>query len=174
MSIENIPAEKLQNVVNLARLQLDLAQHIETAEMELGALQDSYKHVSETELPDAMASIEMKELTLQDGSKIKIEPFYGASITKENQVPAFNWLKENGHESLIKHDMVISFGKGQEANAVRAADLLKVQGIEFSDKMSVHAQTLKAFVREQLEDGAPLPMDLFSVHVGNKTIIKKG
>ena len=32
--------------------------------------------------------------------------------------------------------------------------------------------TLKAFVREQIQSGQKLPMDLFGVYVSNKTTIK--
>jgi hypothetical protein len=37
----------------------------------------------------------------------------------------------------------------------------------------VHAQTLKAFVREMMESGATIPLDLFGVHMGRKAVIKR-
>ena len=41
----------------------------------------------------------------------------------------------------------------------------------FKLKEAVHPQTLKAFVREQVETGKELPFDLFGVYIANKTKI---
>lgn len=174
MNLETLPKEGLANVSSLAQLQLKLANEIAVTEERLEDLKEKYKAVSEYELPDAMAAIEMKELVLADGSKIKVEPYYGASITKENQVAAFNWLNENGFGSLIKHEITISFSKGEEKLVQAVKSMLETARLagRFSDKATVHPSTLKAFVREQMEDGAPIPHDLLGVHVGQKTTIK--
>ena len=40
-------------------------------------------------------------------------------------------------------------------------------------KAKVESQTLKAFAKEQVQNGHEIPMDLFGVYVANKTIIKE-
>ena len=52
--------------------------------------------------------------------------------------------------------------------------LLNDSGISFTDKESVHPQSLNAFIREQTEKGKALPHDLLGVHIGQIAKIKRG
>ena len=48
---------------------------------------------------------------------------------------------------------------------------LEQKGFHPEQKTHIHAMTLKAFVREQVEGGKKLPFDLFGVYIANKTKI---
>lgn len=96
------------------------------------------------EIPEMFSDIGLSSFTLEDGRKVKVAPQVSASITKANKEQAFEWLREKGHGDLIKEVVTIS----------------------------VHPQTLKAFVREQLGKQVVFPENLFSIFEFSKTTIK--
>ena len=50
--------------------------------------------------------------------------------------------------------------------------MLEAEGIPFTSDLSVHASTLKAFVKERIEAGTEFPRELFGVHVATKAVVK--
>ena len=84
------------------------------------------------------------------------------------------WLEENEFGDIIKHDVKVSFLKGEDEKAARftawvQANLPKQK---VDDKKFVHPQTLGAFVREQMQQGVDLPEE-FGVVVLTKAVIKR-
>ena len=69
--------------------------------------------------------------------------------------------------------MILQFGKTQDEDANKLVVELKSKGHNVSQKMKVEPMTLKATVREQIEKGYDVPMDLLGVFIGNKTTIKR-
>jgi ferritin len=45
-------------------------------------------------------------------------------------------------------------------------------GVSYKDKNFVHPQTLQAFVKEQIENGAEFPTELFKVYPLRSTKVK--
>jgi predicted translin family RNA/ssDNA-binding protein len=171
MSIQD---DQLKTVSKLAEYQLILENKIKSAEEDLATLKEQYKQVSQTDLPEALAETGLSEIKLTDGSKISVQQFYNASIPKDNIDEAFTWLRNNGHADLIKNTVACNFGRGEDAEARALKDTLNNIGLSFTEKVGVHPQTLKAFVREQVESGQNLPLDLLGVYIGQKTVIKGG
>ena len=113
------------------------------------------------------------KLKLKDGASIEVTNFYSARIVPDKQEEAFNWLRENGLGDIIKNDVTVTFGRGEDNKAMAYATLAKGQGYEPVQKIGVHAQTLKAVVRERTESGQEMPADLFNPFVGNQTKITR-
>ena len=61
----------------------------------------------------------------------------------------------------------------EDNKAMAYATLAKGQGYEPVQKIGIHAQTLKAVVRERTESGQDMPADLFNTFVGNQTKITR-
>tara|TARA_R100000951_G_scaffold115653_1_gene124444 strand:+ start:3007 stop:3531 length:525 start_codon:yes stop_codon:yes gene_type:complete len=165
---------QLKVVSELASYQLILEKKIKDKEQELSTLKDQHKQVSQTDLPEALAETGLSEIKLLDGSKISVNQFYNASIPKDKVEQAFTWLRDNGHEDLIKNTITCDFGRGEDGNAKVLKETLTGSGVSYTDKTAVHPQTLKAFVREQVESGQNLPLDLLGVYIGQKSVIKGG
>jgi hypothetical protein len=102
---------------------------------------------------------------LLDKSTVRIKEDVYAGITEENREAAFEWLETTDNDGIIKNEVKCAFGKGQDEQAKQLLELLEKNGHSFTNTRNVHPQTLKAFVREQLKEGLPIPTDLFSVHV---------
>jgi len=124
-------------------------------------------------LPQAMSELGLEKVVLEDGSAISVATEYYAAISKKNADVAYSWLRDNGFGDLIKSEIKMNFGRGEEDTADHVKELMSEENIPFSEKDSVHWQTLRAFVKEQIEAGEPIPMDTFSIHISNKASIKK-
>ena len=117
-----------------------------------------------------MEEMNITKLKLKDGETVEVSNFYSASIV--DQDAAFKWLRENGRGDIIKNDITVTFGRGEDNKAAQYAVLAKGQGYEPVQKVGVHPQTLKGVVRECNESGVELP-DCFKTYVGNRTNIKR-
>ena len=124
-------------------------------------------------IPTMMSEMGLSQLRLMDGSMIDVKPFYNATITQANKEAAFNWLRQNGLGDIIKNEVVVSFGRGEDNKAAEYAELAKGQGLQPAQKLKVEPMTLKALVRERIEAGKEMPTEIFSVFTENKTTIKR-
>jgi len=172
-----LPNDKeLNTISNLAQQQKHLIELIEQREDEVKKLKAELKQVQETDLPSEMNAIGLAEIKLTSGETVEIKSGYAGAISKANQPRAYNWLEDNGYGALIKTDFTIKFGKGESDKASGLRNLLEVNGIKYGQKEGVHAQTLKAFIREvmdrQAEGEIEVPEEVFSIYRWNKAEIK--
>lgn len=168
--------QSLGKIAELARQQVLLEGEVADLELILKNRKEDLLKVRDDLLPAALAEVGMTSFTLTDGTKIDVKPFYDCHISEANRDAAHEWLRENDHADLIKHELKASFGRGDEESAQAAKSALEQLGVEVSDKEAVHPQTLKAFVKEQIEAGVEgFPTDLFGAHVGSRAkITRKG
>ncbi len=148
----------------------DLEDEIANAEDSVKKLKEKANIISQFEIPQMMEEMNIKKLKLKDGETVEVSNFYSASIV--DQDAAFQWLRENGRGDIIKNDITVTFGRGEDNKAAEYAVLAKGQGYEPVQKVGVHPQTLKGVVRECNESGIELP-DCFKTYVGNRTNIKR-
>ena len=151
----------------------NLEDEIENAEESLSKLKEKAKYISNIVVPQMMEEMHITKLKLKDGESVEIKKIYGASITPDNQEQAFTWLRNNGLGDIIKNDVTVTFGRGEDNKAQQYAVLARGQGFEPVQKIGVHPQTLKAVVRERLEAGREMPSDLFKTYAGNSTKITR-
>ena len=149
----------------------NLEDEIENAEESLSKLKEKAKYISGIEVPQMMEEMHITKLKLKDGESVEIKKIYGASISPDYQDKAFTWLRNNGLGDIIKNDVTVTFGRGEDNKAADYAVLARGQGYEPVQKIGVHPQTLKAVVRERLESGQEMPSDLFKTYAGNSTKI---
>lgn len=175
-AFEALSGGELSIVSELAQKLSSLTQQIATKEAEVKKLKEQHAEIECGRLPDVMLDIGMIEITLTDGSKLTRVVEYHPAIKVENRPAAFAYLREHELGDIIKTEIVITFGKGEERLAKRQlAYLLRTKAnverkIVFEE--TVHPQTLKALVRERVNADEPLPMDLFGIHEITRAVIK--
>jgi hypothetical protein len=158
--------EKLASVEQLIAEQLRLEDLLERLEEKRKETQALYDGIRDRQLPDALLEAGVSEFKTTAGMKVKIEKLYLASVTKDNALAFYDWLDEEGHGGIIESNVLIPFGKGSRTLAKAIAKAIKeefftVPEPQLSD--SIHWATLRAFAREQIEEGNDLPPEL-SVH----------
>ena len=151
----------------------NLEDEIQNAEESISKLKEKAKTLSEYELPKMMEEMHITKLKLKDGEAVEIKKIYSGSIPPENKEAAFTWLRDHDLGDIIKRDITVTFGQGEDNKASEYANLAQGQGYEPVQKIGVHPQTLKAVVRERLEAGREMPSDLFKTYAGNRTKITR-
>jgi len=164
---------ELSLVSALANQQLELAKELEKLETAVKAKKEELRLTSEQELPDAMQAAGLTQIKLSTGENITISEFYNAHISKANQEIAYKWLLDNGHQDLIKNEVLLKFGREETAVVDETVAALKARGLAPEIRQSIHPSTLKAFVKEQLTTGNDIPTEPFGIYIGTKAIIKK-
>lgn len=160
---------QLRRIADLAAEQVRLNAEVVASAAAHAELVERLRLNREVELPEAMRSAGQLACMTEAGWA-EVKTSVSASISATNAAEAFAWLDENGHGALIKRACSWSFGR-EQANAAgefveRARLILEELGCEapLTDKKSVHAQTLGAFVREQLELGVDIPRKALGVY----------
>jgi hypothetical protein len=167
-------AVKDENLVTVSRLverQLMLQRNVEEAELALEVAKRELREVQEKMLPEALTEFGLSEVVMKDGSKVVVKEDVKTSISKDRENEAFTWLRDHGFDSIIKNVVSVPFGRGEDEKAAQLVRSLDEGGFAPNHSMKVEAMTLKAFVREQLRNGTPVPEDVFGVFIVNKATI---
>ena len=166
--IENV--RSLSNYV--IRLQ-SMEDEIKIDEEKLKKKKEAADLISEQVIPEIMKEMKMKTIKLEDGSGIEIKEIYGASIPLDKKEGAYKWLRNSDLGDLIKNEITVSFGRGEDNKANDYASLAEKNGYQPSQKMKVEPMTLKALYRERVESNQDLPSEHFNLFKGNKTKITR-
>src|SRR5262245_39643008 len=128
-SIKQEPSnEQLAEISRLARLQRSLEAKVAALKLELADFESELDRVTEHDLPEAMRAVGMTDFGLEDGSRVEISKEYYAHIPSPNsdkpellqrRADAFAWLRSSGNEDLIKAQIVIEAGRGEQEKARR-------------------------------------------------------
>ena len=157
-----------QLVRNLRTVEKD----IEDAETHLKSLKQEKHKLSVENIPALMDEMGVERLDV-DGMTVERKMIVAASIPVGNKEQAFDWLRSNGLDDIIKNDITVSFGKGEDNVAGDVIGMLRDKGFDPNTKTHVHPSTLRAFVRERIVDGKPIDLDLFGAFISNTAVIKR-
>ena len=163
----------LKSLANQVKILRELEDQIKTEEELLKDKKKDLERISGEVIPILLSEMGLSSLKLADGSAVDVKPYYAANISLKNREEAYNWLRSNGLGDLIKNEITVSFGRNEDNKAAEYANLAKGQGYQPTQKLKVEPMTLKALVRERIENGKDMPTDIFNVFVGNRTKITR-
>jgi len=163
--------KQLESLSSLCKEMLEQQEMIANLEEQLKTVREKERKLSEEYIPNKMSELGYSKLQLKDGQKIEIKPFYAAKIPSERVQEAFQWLRDNGHGDLIKNNVTLTFGRSQDNEAKNLVDELKQKGHNVNQVEKVEPMTLKAFVKDEIQQGRSVPSDLFGVYIANKAKI---
>lgn len=170
----------LDEVRALAEQQKLLEQELIDLEARVEAKKKELKDVCEYKLPNMLTEIGLKDLTLSTGEIIEMQDNIFASINETNKEEAHKWLREHNFQDLIKNVVSVTFGKGEDKFAESLVANIEAMGAKgdlsygtLDQKEQVHNSTLRAFVKQRLQDGLELPLATFGVFEGKITKIRK-
>ena len=189
--VDVVPQEKtLEEMLALAAESTQLAQEIAAEELETEKKRKRMDEINRNRLPEIMQSLGMKSFKLSDGSELLIEDKLNASISVANRERAYAWIDDHGFGSIIKTELKSSFSREEREQAEEARKLMAEAGYDVEVASSIHAATLKAWVKERLAAAADqkgdvghgdfddserepeLPLDIFSVFEFKEAKIK--
>jgi len=171
-TLDNVGADGGKQLSGLVRQLNNVNQQIEDAETHLKALKQEKQRMAFEQIPMLMDEMGIERLDV-DGVTVKLKAFVSASIPADRKQEAFNWLREHGHDDIIKNDIIVSFGRGQDNQAGDVMFDLEQKGFHPEQKEHVHSMTLKAFVKESVQEGRPIDLDLFGAFVARIAEVRR-
>lgn len=153
----------------------DLQKAIEHTEKQVKDLKDQYDKISSEVIPNILAEQGLQSLKLADGTVLEVSKKYSCTLPKDpsKKEAAYNWLREQGLGDIIKNEVSVTFGKGEDNKAEQLLGLAAREGYEPQQKSKVEPMTLKALFRERIEAGLDMPSDLFHLFVKDETKLSR-
>ena len=118
-----------------------------------------------------MDQLGVESLTV-DGNKVSIDKYVSARIPDDRREEAFSFIRSIGEGDIIKNEVVVGFGMGQDNVAGSVVDDLRNKGLEPAQKTHIHPMTLRTWAKNRIEKGDTIDFDLFGVYVGNRAKIR--
>ncbi len=175
-------AEYRGNDHNLKRVLTDLAEELDFAQKEVdnkkSELEDAQAHLKELShrtIPEAADGLDGKFELEGTERQLIIEEIIRASIAEERKEPAIKWLDENGYGNLVKRQLIIEFNRDDEERYKSFVEHIKMfpgPNLVIKRTDSVHHATLTSWVREKLEAGVDLPVQIFGIFRGRVAKLK--
>ena len=172
--------EDQQNIIEKTNINTlaNYCRELQAYEDEIQDLENKIKYkkeradkISSEVIPNLLAEQGLSSLKLADGSSIDIRKSYNCTIKKDQMELAYNWLRENGLGDIIKNEVAVQFGKGEDNKAEQLLTLAEQEGYEPTQKQKVEPMTLKALFRERVEAGLDMPSQFFNVFIKDQTKI---
>jgi len=171
--VDNLNDAALDAISKLAQGAANLEREIADTEELLKGRKAALHKITDEQLPEALEEMNLQKFTLKDGSEISVKPIYAASIPKDRRDEAFAWLRDNKFGDLVKNNVSVTFGRGEDEAAKDFVGFCADKGFVPNQLEKVEPMTLKAWLREQVEAGHPIPLDLFGAFISQRAIIKR-
>lgn len=165
----SIKTDEVKEISEACKKLTSQNEKVEELEKQKKEAEEEQRRLSEEVIPTLMQQAGVSAITLDDGTSVQVSPYYYAKISEANKDDCFKWLRDNNHGDLIKNNLSVSFGKGEDANAVNLKSSLEKQGHVVDQKQDVHWQTLRGFVKEQIEKNKTIPSEMFGLYIANRT-----
>ena len=150
-----------------------LEDDIQSKEEEIKKLKEQADKIASEIIPNMLAEQGLSSLKLADGSGVEIRKTYSCTVKKDNLESAYKWLRDNGLGDIIKNEVFVTFGKGEDNKAEQLLNLAVQEGFEPQQKSKVEPMTLKALFRERIEAGLDMPSDSFHLFIKDQTKISR-
>jgi len=151
-------------------------------EDEIAAIEEQLKNkkaegddISSRVIPELLAEQGLSEIKLADGSKVSVKKEFRCTLPKDEvkRQQAYEWLRNEKLGDIIKNNVFVTFGKGEDDKAKQLLDLAAENGYEPQQKSDVAWMTLTALFRERIEAGLDMPSDVFNTLIKDKTKITR-
>ena len=155
---------------------------LKNKEDEIAALEEQLKtkkleadDISSRVIPELLAEQGLSEIKLADGSKVSVKKEFRCTLPKDEakREQAYKWLRDQGLGDIIKNNIFVTFGKGEDDKAKQLLNLAAENGFDPQQKSDAAWNTLTALFQERVESGLDMPSDVFNTWIKDKTKITR-
>ena len=116
-------------------------------------------NISSRVIPELLQEQGLQEIKLADGSKVSVKKEFRATLPKDDlrRESAYQWLRDQGLGDIIKNNVTVSFGRGEDNKANQLMDLAVANGFTPQQKSDVAWNTLTALYEERVKAGLDMP-----------------
>lgn len=160
-----LPEQRLGQLSQLAEASRKWQRTVDLLEEELKKAKAELDKYNLELIPKLMDDLKIAKFTTQSGVVVEVKEDIRANPGGPKDLDRFTkvceWLTEQGHDALIRHEVGIAFGPGEEEAVERVLAALNpvadVLNKPVADEKSINTNTFAAFVREQLKEGKVVP-----------------
>ena len=148
---------------------------IEELEEKLKAKKAEADDISSRVIPELLSEQGLSEIKLADGSKVSVKKEFRATLKKDDlaRESAYQWLSDQKLGDIIKNNVFVTFGKGEDDKAKQLLNLAAENGFTPQQKSDVAWNTLTALYEERVKAGLDMPSDVFNLWIKDKTKISR-
>jgi len=155
---------------------------LKTKEDELVSLEEQVKNkkeeideISSRIIPELLAEQGLSAIKLADGSNVSVKKEFRCTLPKDEvkREAAYKWLRDQGLGDIIKNNILVTFGKGEDDKAKQLLNLAAENGFDPQQKSDAAWNTLTALFQERVESGLDMPSDVFNTWIKDKTKITR-
>ena len=153
----------------------NIEDEISRTEEKLKDLKTTADDIGSRVIPELLAEQGLSSIKLSDGSSVTVKREYRCTLPKEDdrRELAYNWLRDQNLGDIIKNNVSVTFGRGEDNKAQQLLDLAASNGFNPQQKSDVAWNTLTALFQERVESGLDMPSDVFSTWIKDKTKITR-
>ena len=131
--------------------------------------------ISSRIIPELLAEQGLSAIKLADGSNVSVKKEFRCTLPKDEakRQAAYQWLRDQGLGDIIKNNIFVTFGKGEDDKAKQLLNLAAENGFEPQQKSDAAWNTLTALFQERVESGLDMPSDVFNTWIKDKTKITR-
>lgn len=166
MSDEVLPEVGERTLAQYAARYTEALREKERLEAELTAANQMIMKLNE-QIAEHMIEVGISKFTLQDGREISYGVEWRGSINLPGRgggvnPAAIQWLEDNGHDGILRENVVVHFARGQrDPKKVHALEkFLEKSSYDFERGIDCAWNTLAAFIRDQVEAGEEVSPEL--------------
>ena len=149
-----------------------IQKQIKDLEDRVKDLKEDEKYFSCVVIPKLMEDMNLASLKLKDGSELTVKKIFSATLKADKKAEGIHWLRDNGLGDIVKNNITVTFGQGEDNKAVEYAGLARERGYEPTQDEKVHHASLTVVMKDFKEKGNEIPTDLFSTFDGSQTKLK--
>ena len=160
-----VECQKLKNIEDEIERTEELLKNLKTMADDIGS----------RVIPELLAEQGLSSIKLADGSSVTVKREYRCTLPKEDdrRELAYKWLRDQNLGDIIKNNVSVTFGRGEDNKAQQLLDLAASNGFNPQQKSDVAWNTLTALFQERVESGLDMPSDVFSTWIKDKTKITR-
>ncbi len=140
----------LEQLRILGEKQIEKERELLLLQKKVKEKEEEVKDVKNREIPRIMNDLGLDDFSLKTGEKIQIKKSYFGSI-KDNEEQFIEYLSKFELDDIVKNIVTISLDKNEAFKAKELVDNLEKMGFNLDHKRSIHASTLKSFIKERIE-----------------------
>ena len=168
-----ITKDDLNNITLLTAAVVSNEKAVADLEEKLKEAKKKLRKVQEFDLPDAMLACNMETFKTVDGLTVTVKETLTASISAKNKPLAAKWLLANDLGALVKEDVIIGFDNDSSDDVQFLLKLLTQNGItNIKTCDTINTTTVKSALKELLEQGKEVPLELFGAYFYRKAVVK--
>ena len=164
--IKDIDTEGLSDIGALCKKLVEARKEKAMHEKAVEDTTEGIQSLSET-IGTYLKEKNLTSFKLTDGSSVEYNEKLRANIKRENIREAYEFIRTEGAGDLIKNEIKMQFGKGQDQDAEEFKTFLKDKGLVPMEKQGIAWNTLDAWCRETIEkyaaQGKAFPEEVFGI-----------